>query len=107
MDLLVNAAARFSAAIGRQLVLVENDPAPADFAEKTVAYAEAKVAYFTALRDEMPELRFLPTPPTISRWNLLKLTEPEEVIPRRHRTRQEVQQLVSEFVTSGLPRGEF
>ena len=30
--------------------------APAEFAEKTVAYAEAKVAYFRALRDEMPEL---------------------------------------------------
>ena len=41
---------------GQQLAIVQNDPAPADFAEKTVTYAEAKVAYFTALRDEMPEL---------------------------------------------------
>jgi hypothetical protein len=41
---------------GQQLVMVQNDPAPAEFAEKTVAYAEAKTAYFTALRDEMPEL---------------------------------------------------
>jgi hypothetical protein len=35
------------------------------------------------------------------------MTEPEEVKPRRRRTRQEVQRLVSEFVTSGLPRSEF
>ena len=56
LDLLVNAAARFSAAIGQQLVIVQNDPPPAEFAEKTLAYAEAKVGYFTALRDEMPEL---------------------------------------------------
>ena len=56
LDALVNAAARFSAAIGQQLVMVKNDPAPAEFAEKTVAYAEAKTAYFTTLREEMPEL---------------------------------------------------
>ena len=47
--------------------------------------------------------------PTISRRNLLKSaeTEPEEVKPRRRRTRQEVQRLVSEFGASGLSRGEF
>ena len=56
LDLLANAAARFSAAIEQQLVIVQNDPAPTEFAEKRLAYAEAKVAYFTALRDEMPEL---------------------------------------------------
>jgi hypothetical protein len=36
--------------------MVQNDPAPAEFAEKAVAYAEAKTAYFTALREETPEL---------------------------------------------------
>jgi hypothetical protein len=56
LDTLVNAATRFSAAIEQQVAIAQNDPAPADFAEKTVAYAEAKVAYFTALQDEMPEL---------------------------------------------------
>jgi hypothetical protein len=56
LDALENAAARFSAAIGQQLVMVQNDPASAEFAEKTVAYAEAKATYFTALREEMPEL---------------------------------------------------
>ena len=56
LDLLVNAAARFSAAIWQQLVMVQNDPAPQKFAEKTLAYAEAKVACFRAKRNEMPEL---------------------------------------------------
>src|SRR5260370_20876884 len=35
------------------------------------------------------------------------MTEREEVKPRRRRTRQEVQRLVSEFGTSGLSRSEF
>ena len=35
------------------------------------------------------------------------MTEPEEVKPRRRRTRQEIQRLVGEFRTSGLSRGEF
>ncbi len=35
------------------------------------------------------------------------MTEPEEVKPRRRRTRQEVKRLVGEFGTSGLSRGEF
>src|ERR1700761_8657062 len=35
------------------------------------------------------------------------MTEPEEVKPRRRRTRQEGQRLGSEFGTSGLSRGEF
>ena len=56
LDALVNAAARYSAAIGQQLVMVQNDPASAEFAEKTVAYAGAKTVYLTALRKEMPEL---------------------------------------------------
>src|SRR5258708_15553 len=35
------------------------------------------------------------------------MTESEEVKRRLRRTRQEVQRLVSEFGTSGLPRSEF
>jgi len=35
------------------------------------------------------------------------MTEPEEVKPRPRRTRQEVQRLVTEFVTSGPARAEF
>jgi len=48
LDALVNAAASFSAAIGQQLVFVQNEPAPAEFSEKTIAYAQAKTAYITA-----------------------------------------------------------
>ena len=56
LDALVKAAASFSAAIGQQLVFVQNEPAPAEFSEKTIAYAQAKTAYITALREAMPEL---------------------------------------------------
>jgi hypothetical protein len=35
------------------------------------------------------------------------MTESEEGKPRQRRTRQEVQRLVSEFGTSGLPRSEY
>jgi len=56
LDALVNAATRFSGDIVQQLVMVQNVPAPADFAERTIEYAEAKTAYIMALREEMPEL---------------------------------------------------
>jgi hypothetical protein len=56
LNALVNAAAMFSAAIQQQLAIVENDPLTAELVEKAIAYAEAKTAYFTALREEMPEL---------------------------------------------------
>jgi len=56
LDAFVNAAVRFSDVIRQQLVMVQSHPAPAEFAEKTVAYAKAKTVYFTALREEMPEL---------------------------------------------------
>src|SRR6516162_1684632 len=46
----------YSAAIGQQLVMVQNDPAPVEFAEKTASYAEAKTVCFAALREEMTEL---------------------------------------------------
>jgi hypothetical protein len=42
LDALVNAAGRFSAAIQQQLETVQNDLAPAEFVENTIAYAEAK-----------------------------------------------------------------
>jgi len=56
LDALVNAATRFSGDIAQQLVIVQNVPALADFAQRTIEYAEAKTAYIMALRDEMPEL---------------------------------------------------
>jgi hypothetical protein len=42
MDALVNAAARFSAAIEEQLKAVQDDPEPAEFALKTIAYAKQR-----------------------------------------------------------------
>ena len=60
LDVLVNAAASFSATIQQQLEMLQSNPSPAELAEKTVDYAEAKEAYFKALRAEVPELLKLP-----------------------------------------------
>jgi len=56
LDVLVNAAASFSAPIQQQLEMLQSNPSPAEFAGKTIDYAEAKEAYFDALRVEVPEL---------------------------------------------------
>jgi len=56
LDVLVNAAASFSAMIQQQLEMLQSNPSPAELAEKTIDYAVAKTAYFKALRAEMPEL---------------------------------------------------
>jgi hypothetical protein len=42
LDVLVNAAAIFSATIQQQLEALQNDPSAAELAEKTIDYAEAK-----------------------------------------------------------------
>jgi hypothetical protein len=36
--------------------MLQSDPSPGEFAGKTIDYAEAKEAYFKALRAEVPEL---------------------------------------------------
>jgi hypothetical protein len=56
LDVLVNAAASFSATIQQQLEMLQSNPSPGEFAEKTIDYAVAKTAYFKALRAELPEL---------------------------------------------------
>src|SRR5580704_14370452 len=56
LDVLVNAAASFSAAIQQQLEMLQSNPSLAELAEKTIDYAEAKEAYFKALRAEVPEM---------------------------------------------------
>ena len=56
LDVLVNAAASFSATIQQQLEMLQSNPPAAELAEKTIDYAEAKEAYFKALRAEVPEL---------------------------------------------------
>jgi hypothetical protein len=57
LDVLVNAAASFSATIKQQLEMVQRNPSPGELAEKTIDYAEAKAAYFRALRAELPALK--------------------------------------------------
>jgi hypothetical protein len=57
LEILVNAASSFSATLVQQLQMIADDPSPHEFAEKTVDYAEAKAAYFEALRSAMAELR--------------------------------------------------
>ena len=61
LDVLVNAAASFSATIQQQLETLQSEPSPAELAEKTIDYAEAKTAYFNALRAELTELMKVPT----------------------------------------------
>jgi hypothetical protein len=61
LDLFVNAAASFSATIQQQLEMLQSNPSPVDLAEKTIDYAEAKMAYFRALRAEVPELMKIAT----------------------------------------------
>jgi hypothetical protein len=52
---------KFSATIQQQIEMLQSDPSPADLAEKTIDYAEAKAAYFEALRAEMQELMKIAT----------------------------------------------
>jgi hypothetical protein len=61
LNLLVNASVSFSAAILQQLAAIQNAPSPGELAEMTIDYAEAKTAYFKALRAEVPELMKIAT----------------------------------------------
>jgi len=61
LDVLVNASASLSATIQQQLEMLQSNPSPAECAEKTIDYAEAKTAYFKALRAEVPELMKIAT----------------------------------------------
>ena len=56
LDVLINAAASFSATINQQLQMLHSNPSAATFAQKTIDYAEAKAAYFEALRAALPIL---------------------------------------------------
>jgi hypothetical protein len=50
-SLLVNAAASFSATIQQQLEMLQSNPLPSEFAEKTIAYATAKKGLFQGPAD--------------------------------------------------------
>jgi len=60
LDVLLNAAASFSITINQQLQMLHGNPSVSAFAEKTIDYAEAKAAYFEALRAALPILAKAP-----------------------------------------------
>jgi hypothetical protein len=55
LEALEHTAQSFSAAIDQQWTIVQSDPSPATLAENTIAFADAKISYYTALREAMPE----------------------------------------------------
>jgi hypothetical protein len=61
LDDLVNAAQSFAAAIDQQITTDQSDPAPTEFAQKTMAYTDSKITYYTELRAAMPELTNIAT----------------------------------------------
>jgi hypothetical protein len=61
LDDLVNAAQSFATAIDQQITTDQSDPAPTESAEKTMAYADAKISYYKAFRAAMPELANIAT----------------------------------------------
>jgi hypothetical protein len=58
---LVSASQRFAAAIDKEITTDQSDPAPTEFAKKTISYADAKISYYHALRAAMPELTNIAT----------------------------------------------
>jgi hypothetical protein len=61
LDALESAAQSFSIAIDQQWTIAQSDPSPATLAENTLAYSNAKISYYTALRTSMPELANIAT----------------------------------------------
>jgi hypothetical protein len=61
LDALDSAAQSFSIAIDQQWTIAQSDPSPATLAENTIAYAAAKISYYTALRAAMSELANIAT----------------------------------------------
>jgi hypothetical protein len=73
LDALVIAAQGFALAIQQQLAAVQSITTPAELAEKTISYAEAKTAYYEELRAAAPELTAIatgkkPRPPEVDRF---------------------------------------
>ena len=58
---LVKAAEGFAAAIQQQIAAVQSITSATELAEKTIAYADAKISYYKALRAAMPELTKIAT----------------------------------------------
>jgi hypothetical protein len=56
LDPLVKAAEGFAAAIQQQIAAVQSITSATELAEKTIAYADAKISYYKAFRAAMPDL---------------------------------------------------
>ena len=100
LDNLVNAAQSFAAAIDQQITTDQSDPAPSEFAEKTVAYADAKISYYNALRAAMPELANIATG---------REPRPQEVDKFRDafRVSGEIQEIAADKETAALLKRRF
>jgi hypothetical protein len=85
LDVLVNADPSFSATIQQQLEMLQSNPSPAEFAEKTIDYAEAKGAYFKALRTEVPELMKIATGKEANPRSWIPSRRPLELLAKTRR----------------------
>ena len=61
LDALLHASRGFSTAIQQQILAIARGPSLIEFVAKTIVYADAKTAYFNALREAAPELMNIAT----------------------------------------------
>src|SRR5580700_11783142 len=61
LDALLHASRGFSTAIQQQILAINRGPSLIEFVAKTIVYAQAKTAYFDALRAAAPELMDIAT----------------------------------------------
>jgi hypothetical protein len=61
LDPLLHASRGFSTAIRQQILAINRGPSLIEFVAKTIVYAQAKTAYFDALRAAAPELMDIAT----------------------------------------------
>ena len=81
--------------IDQQITIAQSDPSPAALAENTIAYADAKISYFNALRAAMPDLTNIATG---------RETRPPEVDKFRDafRVAGEIQEIAADKETAAL-----
>jgi hypothetical protein len=109
---LDSAARSFSIAIDQQWTIAQSDPSPAALAGNTVAYADAKLSYYTALREAMPELADIATgreywPPDLGKFRdaldpagalrEIAAEKATEALLRRYGAIPDVQKAAAEF----------
>jgi hypothetical protein len=112
LDALDSAAQSFSIAIDQQWTIAQSDPSPATLAENTIAYSSAKISYYTALREAMPELTVIatrrePRPPQVNKFRdafetagalrEIAAAKATEVLLQRYGALPDVQKATAEF----------